>query len=342
MTTDTTAPERITIFRTHIGIPDEIYKELKAGRLRQGWGHPSLRLRDENGDQIPKWQWEKSYADYAKWGAPTPRRYGILARMLSMQPGEVVVMPKCPKRNQFSVACVNGTYQFGDELDNDIGHIIPVAPDSVRTFDYRASDDAYTVSSLFSRANHRSPVTFAYDSNHIQAALRLLNESQDCLQAKEKIELVQAALDDALKVAAETMRKEVASWNGKHFEAAVKQAFQNQNYTIVADYPTYDGKGGDVDIVVRPPSNNFSLFMPQEIGVQVKWKQGIDTNDIAAVNQLVKWQEGDAVQKFVISSADDFTDECKKKAEDEGITLIGGLDTMYFLMGLPNPIREGE
>ena len=80
--------------------------------------------------------------------------------------------------------------------------------------------------------------------------------------------------------------------------------------------------------------------MPPEIAVQVQWKQGKDPDDIHAVEQLVEWAESELVQKFVISSADDFTDDCKKKAEEEGVTLIGGLNTMYFLMGVPKFIPD--
>ena len=75
--------------------------------------------------------------------------------------------------------------------------------------------------------------------------------------------------------------------------------------------------------------------------MQVKWKQGIDRDDISAVEQLDRWNE-EPVEKMVISSADDFTDECKRVAKDKDIILLGGLNTMYFLMGLPNPFREEE
>ena len=52
------------------------------------------------------------------------------------------------------------------------------------------------------------------------------------------------------------------------------------------DHRRYDGKGGDVDIVVLPPAGH-GLFLPAEIAVQVKWKQGIDENDEEAVRQIV-------------------------------------------------------
>ena len=53
--------------------------------------------------------------------------------------------------------------------------------------------------------------------------------------------------------------------------------------------------------------------------VQVKHKKGRDYNDVKGVNQLVKWDLNDNEQadytvlyKILFSSADSFTDECKR------------------------------
>ncbi|MGR3914008.1 MAG: restriction endonuclease [Gammaproteobacteria bacterium] len=341
MAADKTDLKWIVVFRTadlddlkkRFGDSEMLFKELEAGRLRQGWGASGFSLLDAQGKhKIGKKEWEKNYQKC--WGGkPSARRYSALTPMLEIEEGDVVVMPKQPAHDQFCVARVTGKYRFEEDnlLDNDFGHVIPVAPDSVRTFDFRASTDAYTVSSLFSRANHRYPVTFARGQSHIQAVLRLLESTENLAAQKD---IVEAALDDAIKAAAQAMQKEIQKWNGLRFQSAVQKAFEIQGYNVEKKYRTFDGKGGDVDIVVSPPSNNYSLFMPQEIAVQVKWKSGGDEDDIHAVEQLVKWRESDTVKKFVISSADRFTDVCKERAEAEDVTLIGGLNTMYFLMGI--------
>jgi len=331
MATKKTDLKRIVVFRT--AASKALYNELKSGRLRQGWGASGLSLWGAPEKKIGKKEWEENYRK-AWGGKPSARRYSALTPMLEIEEGDVVVMPKQPESDQFSVARVSGKYRFeeGNLLDNDFGHVIPVDPDSVRTFNFCAGTDAYTVSSLFSRANHRYPVTFAYGQSHIQAALNLL-ESADNLAAQK--DMVEVALDDAVMVSAQAMQKEITKWNGKRFEAAVKKVFEKRGYNL-ENYRTFDGQGGDADMVVSPPSNNHILFMPQKIAVQVKWKSGVDQNDINAVEQLLVWDEikDGAVKKFVISSADRFTDKCKRKAEDEDVTLIGGLNTMYFLMGI--------
>ncbi len=333
---------RIWIFRSGDSDDDEfrrryLYPELEAGRLRMGWGGQGMALQDGDGFPIPKERWEENYR--RAWGEnPSPKRYSILRRLLEIEQGEVVVMPKMPNSGEFSIACVSGSYTFSVDVDRDgYGHIIPVHSASVRTFNYLADEDAYAVSRLFSR--HWSSVTSTSEEGSIETARNLLERESIC-SARDPSSLAQASLDNALKKAAKVMLTESATWSGDLFEKIVKQAFKNRGYEIVTEkYRRYDGRGSDVDIIVRPPSNIDSLFMPQEIAVQVKWKQGIDENDVSAVNQLVSWNEG-PIEKMVISSADDFTDECKRVAKDNDIILLGGLNTMYFLMGLPNPFRE--
>ena len=329
--------EYMVIFRTGDAWQDVLYEELRKGMVRQGWGTANLALLDKDGNRIPKDQWTQNYLkDFNE--EPTPRRHSALTPMLELVTNDLIVLPKMPNNQKMSIARVNGCYRFertSEHLKHDFGHIIPVDPSSVRTFNYHDNDDAYTVSRLFARSNHRYPVTFAYERNAIEAAVRLLEEPQDIHTAKRSQDLVQAALDKARRKAAEAMLDHVAtSWNGDTFEKLVKQAFKNQGYEVL-HYARYRGDGGDVDMVVRLPSSRYSLFMPQEIAVQVKWKKGQDEDDAHAVEQLLKWRESDIAEKVVVSSARSFTQRCRELARKNDITLIGGLNTMYFLMGLP-------
>lgn len=339
---NTNTPEWLVVFRTGTNQDEEttkmLYQELQSGSLRQGWGGAGLSLMGEDGEQISKAQWVENYRSV--WEEePSSRRYSALTPMLDLRADDIVVIPKLPENDTFSVARVSGEYKFIEDdhvARDDFRHVIPVDENSVRSFHKHSSEDAYAVYSLFSRANHRYPVTFAYDKNHINAAMKLLDQESDLSQAHSSEDLVRVALDSALDYAAGKMQEKVKGWNGGQFQSAVQSVFENQGYEVIKNYRHYDGKGADADIVVRPPSNHaYSLFMPTEIAVQVKWKQGIDSDDVHAVKQLVAWKESDAVQKFVISSADEFTPDCKKLAEESGVTLIGGLNTMYFLMGVP-------
>ncbi len=332
--------DRLAVFRVDHTKP-MIKKELQQGRLRQGWGGKHMSLLDKKGDPIDRWSWGKNYEKQG-WGPPSQRRHGALAKMLELEEGDLVVIPKVPEDDQFSLARVTGKYVFDFETDpkggdgDDFRHMIPIDPDSLRRFHYRAAPQTFVISNLFVKANHRYPVTFSHEAHVIKSAIELLDDGQDLLDGKDSKTLVEAALDDALKQAAVAMKEAVAQWNGRQFEAAVKQVFESQGYRQ-QPYRQWNKQGGDADMVFAPPETIYSLFMPGEVIVQVKWKQGKDRDDLDGVEQLEKWNESEnlSARKFLISSGDDFTDECKKKAEEKDITLIGGRNTMYFLMGLP-------
>ncbi len=56
-------PGRITVFRTATdeNTVDWLYKEVIAGRLRQGWGWPGLGLMTSDGERVEKSAWEEAY-----------------------------------------------------------------------------------------------------------------------------------------------------------------------------------------------------------------------------------------------------------------------------------------
>ena len=275
-------------------------------------------------------------------GKPSVRRFAILSRMLELEDGDIVVVPNMPVwRKQFTIARVSRGYEFGTENElDDHRHIVHVHPESVRIFGYSANEDAYLISGLFSRAAHWPAISFCYNTEQIKAALRLLERPNDPT-SKPFEEFYSAAIGDAFKAAATALRDQVKNWNGKRFQDAVWQAFKDQGYTM-HKYSSYDGQGGDADILVSPPASPYGVFLPGKIAVQVKWKKGVDKYDKAAVWQIVQWaksQESDAA-KYVISSASSFTKDAQQIAADEDVMLIGGLQTMCFLLGVADRYRE--
>ena len=333
-------PNWFTVFRTDKNNVVWLHKELTEGRLRQGWGAPGFSLKTADDRRIGKTQWEETYR--AHWGEyPSTMRFAILTRMLDMKYGDVVVVPKMPEWDQFTIARVSGGYRFEIDGDRkDFRHIVPVYRNSVRSFSYRANDDAFLVSAIFSRANHRSAVSFCYKAEQVEAAHRLLQSPSD-LTSKPQKELSQAAINDAFKAAATALRDQIEDWNGPRFEEAVRQAFRDQGY-VIKDHRHFDRQGGDADILVSPPASPYGLFLPAEIAVQVKWKQGVDENDEESVRQIVKWakSEGSNAVKYVISSASGFTDDAIKLADENDVVLIGGLQTMCLLLGVPDRYRD--
>ena len=75
--------------------------------------------------------------------------------------------------------------------------------------------------------------------------------------------------------------------------------------------------------------------------MQVKWKEGVDEDDAWAVKQIAqwaRWQESRAT-KYVISSATGFTAMAREEAAAHGVVLVGGLQTMCLLLGVPDRYR---
>ena len=134
-------PNWFTVFRTDKNNVVWLHKELTEGRLRQGWGAPGFSLKTADDRRIGKTQWEETYR--AHWGEyPSTMRFAILTRMLDMKYGDVVVVPKMPEWEQFTIARVSGGYRFEIDGDRkDFRHIVPVYRNSVRSFSYRANDD---------------------------------------------------------------------------------------------------------------------------------------------------------------------------------------------------------
>lgn len=341
MTTPTSKErEWFTIFRTDEG-NRWLYDEVVSGRLRQGWGAPGLGLRSDNGAAVDKRDWEAAYREQTDWGEPSPMRFAILSRMLELDDGDIVAMPKMPAWDRFTVARVSGRYKFETGRGiQDFRHVVPVYPESVRTFAHRANEHAFLVSALFARANHRPAVSFCVGAEQVKAARRLL-EIPGSVAEKPQESLVAAAMDDAFRAAAELFAKTVAGWNGTLFENAVRQRFIDQGYEVKETYRRYDGEGSDMDMVVSPPPSRHGPFLPAEIAVQVKWKQGIDKGDARAVAQIKRWAEwqGSTATKYVISSASGFTEAAREEAAANGVELIGGLQTMCFLLGLADRYR---
>ena len=328
-----------TVFRTDEG-SDWLRDEMEEGRLRQGWGAPGLTLISADGEPVAKTDWVAAHRDWADWGEPSPRRFSILHRMLELDRGDIVVVPKMPSSNQFTIARANGRYRFelADGRD-DFGHVIPVDPDSVRIFAYDACNEARLVSALFGRANHWPAVSFCGSAKHLQAAQTLLAQPGSVVSMPRR-ELWEAAIDDAYRSAAESLAGAVAHWNGHEFEEAVRQSFVDQGYDVKG-YGRYDGAGGDVDIVVSPPQSRHGMFLPAEIAVQVKWKQGVDQDDAWAVEQIARWSawQDSSATKYVISSATRFTEQAQKDAAEHGVVMVGGLQAMCFLLGVPDRYR---
>ena len=318
-------PEHINCFVFRTANVHFVKEELERGRLRQGWGPPGTSLLDANGTSRTKEAWENAYRD--AWGEdPSPRRYGILRRMLDMKEGDLVVCPKAPDYSCFTIATVSGPYRFEVAPDpQDFGHIIPVQDQRVINNWY--DGDAQTIHELFKSAYFRSAVTQVQDSNRerVLDAARRLREKEDTRPAQNPEAIRKQRSAEARREAAKRLIEYVnQSWGFDQFEAAVGEAFVRKGYEYIRGKSDQKG-GADADHILSIPMPGLddldSLDRPQYLLiVQVKLKKGVDNDDRKGVEQLSMWkssEEEQVVARVLFSSADSFTEECKKLAEEK-------------------------
>jgi Protein of unknown function DUF262. len=115
-------PTRYWALRTDPNRRAELWAEIRAGRLRQGWGwDPDMDLqvvaeRVLTREPLTDWQ-QQAWAN---------------RRMLTSLPdgihiGDLVLVPHMPEHRRFSLVRVVGAYEFdGGQAFGDYGHILPV------------------------------------------------------------------------------------------------------------------------------------------------------------------------------------------------------------------------
>lgn len=313
------------VFRTS---DDEfVQEELRDGRLRQGWGPNGTSLLEVRTREA----WNQAYR--AAWcEEPSPRRHGILSRMLDMQAGDVVLCPKAPAYGQFTIARVSEPYRFevAEDID-DFGHIITVESQRVVSNSYNA--DSVMISDLFRSAYFRPPVARVQDyrQEDVLDAVKRLHNQKDTVTPQDPARVREVLYDEGRRIAARSLMGHVANWGFEQFEAAVGQAFERKGYERLGGNITR--YGGDADHVFSIPMPGFeemeSVSVPVLI-VQVKHHPNGPTG-VEGVRQLVEFQPGqdcdwDVRYRVLFSSAESFTDECQRLADGHDVVLICGIE----------------
>lgn len=305
-----------------------IEEELKAGRLRQGWGPVPLRKADDEGYN-PKafvegyrstWP-EDSEEEAAK-------RYGILFPMLEMQPGDLVIIPKIPDWDCFTLAEVSGTYRFDVETPlqkagvKDFGHVIPINPATLKVFRHNSSIPARTVSWSF-RA-YQKAINNIW-STGVQEAILALWEATPTSQVTELDGQVHEEILEGLK-------NRLAHLKPGEVEQLVARAFARAGYVLDGRH-RYDRKGGDADLLLTFRLPLLSELTPASVKlvVQVKNKQGVDKQASQGIEQLVAIAPEPSVMKVLVSTADSFSDEDYKLASEKGVYLLVGRNALALI-----------
>lgn len=170
------------IFRIDYSERDYFKENLEKGILRQGWGVENLSLLNENGEIRSHEEWVNTCPE--NWrDTDEARRYlrnknTNLRKMLEMKEGDIILIPKFPEWNMFSLYRVTGKYYFDLEEKGDYGHCIPVeiatmAQDEIdKCFTYNGNDNTKIIHSKL--RGYQTAINSVYNSEVISAIESLL------------------------------------------------------------------------------------------------------------------------------------------------------------------------
>ena len=313
---------------------DAICKEIKCGYLRQGWGWKGTRLNNKDGETepIPYEQWIANVPeDTREWFS---RKYRNLSIMLNIKAGDTIIIPKVPSWNQFTICKAAGTYQF-KPLKNydgdDFHHAIPIDVDSIREADYYSSEDAKNIHAKL--RGYQSPINNVYNDVVINAVSRLIESPEREHMKISLIDMVGDIRDDILKNHFNRFR----DLGPKATENIVKSLFERMGFEYISGN-SYDRQGGDADLIfadnIATELGDFSdNSISKNIYVQVKNKSGNDDKDIEGIYQLIRiTQDEPGASKILISTADSFSEECKRMADKESVLLISANGFLRLVM----------
>ena len=308
---------------------DYVKREFERGCLRQGWGNSDADLH------LPQDEWISRQCQRDAWDgnrAYYTRKYYNHKIMLEIKAGDILIIPKLPISSQFTICRAAGEYEFqkpnGFDGD-DFYHMIPIDLTTVRRFNYHADEDCENIRAKM-RA-YQSPLNHVWNQMVRDSAERLLKiESNET--GSDILDIVGSIKLDIYENALQRLR----DLGSRSAEKIVERIFEKLGYELVGKN-SYNKEGGDADLIYvsKSVSEFFEVAInstdieSQKIYVQIKNKSGVDNGDTNGLDQLQKrtLSEPSAV-KILISTADEFTDECQKIAKENNILLI---DSKGFL-----------
>lgn len=322
---------RCFLFRIDSGT-EVVRNEIKAGRLRQGWGKEDMYLKKDE-DVVSKDEWVKNFPK--EWGGSLEyieRKYNNLKIMLDIKKDDIIIIPKYPSWNSFSVVKALDRYNFQMPGSDDFGHYINIDLKTLRSFNYEYNNFTKAIHSKL--RGYQSPLNNVRSGEIFNAAKELLN--MESTEESIKIEdIVKYNFENELKEIKESLYKVSA----RDIERIVEKLFLKQGYSI-EHRNKYDRKGGDADLILvrRLPilDEIDELNSYDKIYIQVKHKNGDicgDREGIDQLNKIVKTIEKDCNNIYkVLVCTSLFSDELKELAVQENIILIDGLQLTRLII----------
>ncbi len=311
-------------------------------------------MLDDSGNELPFDTWAANYRTAVEkaWGERDlsdehcRKRHRILVRMLGLRCGDVVLVPKMPGLDCFTICRIadcERPYSFDPspevdrgKLGNDYRHRLRIATDTIKPFAYASSNSGRIVARFM--VTYRSAANNANAPEFQQAVEERLQQQGDCGSEVSHQDLLRDFRREALRDLLKRLRQGTPA-DLEHF---VRDIFVNAGYTLLRTNH-YDRQGGDADLVLQADLPIVTRYSDRAstIYVQVKLRRPhqpdsqtvVDPNDSGAIDQLNLISEDDpSAIKIVAATVDEFTESCREKARSSGVTLLGGLDLAELLM----------
>ena len=324
----------------------DIRKEVKQGRLRQGWGAEGMSCLQSRDDFMNAWK--------KKWGENDATeqymigKWNMLQIISEMQEGDRIVIPKMSLDDREQWNCFTIVERTADPyrfepltLKDDFGHIVPVRP--VVSFSYGHNDKSRVVNAKFKA--YQRPINRVYAQEFHDAVNALVKEFNEDPSACKKDDMTTV---DALAVSVakgkiaylEQIVNQINQWQPHHLEKVIEELFVKNGY-VKRGNNRFDKKGGDIDIVFDSfVPNTFmadilsfsqNVQMP-EIRIQAKNKNGVDEGDIEGVKQLIKMEGHETAINILINTTKQFSNDAKTLAAKNGVILINGMEFAALLV----------
>lgn len=339
------------IFRIDYSKQKYFKENLEKGILRQGWGVENLSLLDENGEVRNQEEWVNACPE--SWrNTDEARRYlrnknTNLRKMLEMKEGDIILIPKFPVWNMFSLYRVTGKYYFNlEETAVDYGHCIPVKiattyPYEIdKCFTYNGNDETKKIHSKL--RGYQISINSVYNEEIIKAIESLL-QIKSIKEVSPITEILRNIFEKNIKNM-ENLNKEIFSVRPNDVEEIVEHIFIKQGY-LVESKNSYDKKGEDSDRTFIKPLPILSEIN-DEIGscrvyVQIKKKDGEYDEDegIKQLEKIVATKENieGKDNKFnnfykVLVCTGEFSSRIKELAQEKNIILIDGIQLIRMCL----------
>ncbi|QNM15794.1 restriction endonuclease [Fusobacterium hominis] len=339
------------IFRIDYSDRDYFKENLEKGILKQGWGLENLSLLDENGEERNQEEWVNACPEGWR-DTDEARRYlrnknSNLRKMLEMKEGDIILIPKFPEWNMFSLYRVKGEYYFDlEKIKGDYGHCIPVevatkfSDEIDKYFTYNGNDATKVIHSKL--RGYQKAINSVYN-NEIISAIESLLQIKSIKEESQITEILRGIFEKNIK-SMKNLNKEIFSIRPDDVEKIVEEIFVKQGY-LVESRNSYDRKGGDSDRTFIKPLPILSE-VNDEIGncrvyVQIKKKDGICDEDdgIIQLEGIVDTKENieGKENKFnnfykVLVCTGEFSPRIKELAQEKNIILIDGIQLIRMCL----------